>query len=409
MQNNKLYWKLSSFFFLFFLSIASIFTFFAIWLGQSLNLSGAQTGIVFSVNAVFTMLFQPLYGYISDKLGLRKNLLYFISILVILSGPFLIFIYQPLLNWNFWIGALTGGSYLAITFLAGISAIESYIEKVGRKHEFEFGRARLWGSIGAAVAAAIGGRMLNINPDINFWIASGSGILLLLVIFLTKVEVSTIEEKKAKSLSVQDLGSLFKRKDFWIFMIFMLGTGCIYNVFDQQFPVYYASLFPTEQLGNQIFGYLNAGQVFLESGMLLVAPFIVRKVGPKGGLILAGIIMILRVIGSGLVSDPYSISFIKLLNAPEFAIIIVSVFKYLATHFDTKFSSILYLVGYQFAMQLGAVILSPIVGNLYDSIGFRQTYLIMGVIVTTFTLFGAFLLRNQNQASKDRNDSKLTA
>lgn len=85
MQNNKLYWKLSSFFFLFFLSIASIFTFFAIWLGQSLNLSGAQTGIVFSVNAVFTMLFQPLYGYISDKLGLRKNLLYFISILVILS------------------------------------------------------------------------------------------------------------------------------------------------------------------------------------------------------------------------------------------------------------------------------------------------------------------------------------
>lgn len=60
-------------------------------------------------------------------------------------------------------------------------------------------------------------------------------------------------------------------------------------------------------------------------------------------------------------------------------------------------------------MQLGAVILSPIVGNLYDSIGFRQTYLIMGVIVTTFTLFGAFLLRNQNQASKDRNDSKLTA
>ena len=126
--------------------------------------------------------------------------------------------------------------------------------------------------------------------------------------------------------------------------------------------------------------------------MLLVAPFIVRKVGPKGGLILAGIIMILRVVGSGLVSDPYSISFIKLLNAPEFAIIIVSVFKYLATHFDTKFSSILYLVGYQFAMQLGAVILSPIVGNLYDSIGFRHTYLIMGVIVTVFTLFGAFLL-----------------
>lgn len=409
MKNNKLYWKLSSFFFLFFLSIAFILTFFVIWLGQNLNLSGVQIGILFSVNGVFTMIFQPIYGYISDKLGLRKNLLYFISTLVIFSGPFLIFIYQPLLNWNFWVGALIGGAYLAITFLAGISAIESYIEKAARKYEFEFGRARLWGSIGAAVAAALGGRMLNINPNINFWIASASGVILLIVIFLTKIEISTVEEKRAKSITVQDLGGLFKRKDFWIFMLFMLGTGCIYSIFDQQFPVYYASLFPTEQLGNQMFGYLNACQVFLESGMLLVAPIIVRKIGPKGGLILAGIIIILRVGGSGLVSDPYIISFIKLLHAPEFAIIIVSVFKYLSTHFDTRFSSILYLVGYQFALQLGAVILSPIVGQLYDSIGFRHTYLIMGIIITAFTLFGTFFLRNTDQISKANNKSNITA
>ncbi|WP_255219849.1 hypothetical protein [Priestia aryabhattai] len=33
----------------------------------------------------------------------------------------------------------------------------------------------------------------------------------------------------------------------------------------------------------------------------------------------------------------------------------------------------------------------------------------MGIIVTVFTLFGAFLLRNNNQASKDNNDSRLTA
>jgi OHS family lactose permease-like MFS transporter len=37
-----------------------------------MNLSGAQTGIVFSVNAIFAMIFQPIYGYISDRIGLKK-------------------------------------------------------------------------------------------------------------------------------------------------------------------------------------------------------------------------------------------------------------------------------------------------------------------------------------------------
>jgi OHS family lactose permease-like MFS transporter len=405
MGNQKLYWKLSSFFFLFFFSTGSCFTFFAIWLGQNIQLTGTQTGIIFSVNAVFTMLFQPLYGYLSDKLGLRKNLLYFISTLVILTGPFFVFIYQPLLKWNFWTGVLIGGAYLGLAFLAGISAIESYIEKVGRKHSFEFGRARLWGSIGAAVAAALGGRIITTNPDINFWLASVAGIILFIVILMTKIEMSASEEIEANSVSTKDLGNLFKLKDFWIFMFFMLGTGCIYNVFDQQFPLYYSSLFPSAELGNQVFGYLNSVQVFLEAGMLLIAPFIVNKLGPKTSLILAGAIMTIRMVGSGLVSDPYSISIIKIIHAAEISILLVAVFKYLAVHFDTRLSSILYLVGYQFSMQLGAVAVSPLVGNLYDFIGFRKTYLLMGIVVCAFTLFGVLLLRNNGKLSQDESKS----
>ena len=81
-------------------------------------------------------------------------------------------------------------------------------------------------------------------------------------------------------------------------------------------------------------------------------------------LILAGSIMTFRMIGSGLANDPISISIIKLLHAIELSILLVSVFKYLAKNFDTRLSSVLYLVGYQLSNQLGSAILSPIVGNL---------------------------------------------
>ena len=45
-------------------------------------------------------------------------------------------------------------------------------------------------------------------------------------------------------------------------MMYIIGVTCIYGVYDQQFPIYYASLFPSVSMGNQVFGYLNSFQVF---------------------------------------------------------------------------------------------------------------------------------------------------
>ncbi|OMH20674.1 galactoside permease [Clostridium pasteurianum] len=397
MKKRIMYWNLSAYFLLFFFAYASCFSFFAIWLGEKINLTGAQTGIVFSVNAVFAMIFQPIYGYISDRIGLKKYVLYFITALLALAGPFYIYVYGPLLKSNFIVGALIGGLYLGLTFIAGCASVESYIEKAGRKYDFEFGRARMWGSIGSASAAFVSGRVFNISPNINFWMATVSAAVLIILVLFMRVDVSTVEAKQAESVGFKNVKELFKLKDFWFFMIYMVGAVCVYMVYDQQFPVYYASLFPSKELGNQVFGDLNSLQVFMEAGMMFLAPVIVNKIGPKRGLILAGIIMTGRMVGSGIVSDPYSISVIKLIHSFEYATLLVSIFKYLADNFDTRLSSVLYLVGFQFATQIGTTVLSPIVGKMYDRVGFRETYLFMGILVLVFTIFAAFTLINEKR------------
>ncbi|AGK98652.1 MFS transporter [Clostridium pasteurianum] len=409
MKKRMIYWNLSLYFLLFFFAYASCFSFFAIWLGEKMNLSGAQTGIIFSVNAIFAMIFQPIYGYISDRIGLKKYVLYFITILLALAGPFYIYVYGPLLKMNFIIGAIVGGFYLGLTFIAGCASVESYIEKAGRKYDFEFGRARMWGSIGSASAAFVSGRVFNISPNINFWMATVSAMILLILVVFMKVDVSSVEVKRAESVSFNDVKQLFKLKDFWFFMIYMIGAVCVYMVYDQQFPIYYASLFPTKALGNQVFGDLNSLQVFLEAGMMFLAPFLVNKIGAKRGLILAGIIMTCRMVGSGIVSDPYSISFIKLVHSFEYATLLVSIFKYLADNFDTRLSSVLYLVGFQFATQIGTTILSPIVGKMYDRVGFRETYLFMGGLVLVFTIFAAFTLLNKKKGrvAVDKGETEI--
>ncbi|PEC45343.1 MFS transporter [Priestia megaterium] len=403
-SSKSLYWKLSAYFFFFFFTWSSSYSLFSIWLGQEIKLNGSATGLIFSVNAIFALCMQPLYGYISDRIGLKKHVLFFISCLLVFVGPFYIFVYGPLLQYNVLIGAIIGGLYLGVAFLAGIGAIETYIEKVSRKYKFEYGKSRMWGSLGWAAATFFAGQLFNINPHINFWVASVSAVILVAIIFSVKVEISSYEMEKAESVTLRDVGSLFLLKEFWFFMIYVVGVTCVYGVYDQQFPIYYASLFPTESIGNQVFGYLNSFQVFLEAGMMFAAPFIVNKIGAKNSLILAGFLMGFRIIGSGLVVGPIGISSMKLIHALELPIMLIAIFKYLAANFDTRLSSILYLVGFQFASQIGASVLSPIAGGLYDSVGFSRTYLIMGGMVLVFNVISMFTLLNSKKHRFIRKD-----
>ncbi|WPL42479.1 MFS transporter [Priestia megaterium] len=403
-SSKSLYWKLSAYFFFFFFTWSSSYSLFSIWLGQEIKLNGSATGLIFSVNAIFALCMQPLYGYISDRIGLKKHILFFISCLLVFVGPFYIFVYGPLLQYNVLIGAIIGGLYLGVAFLAGIGAIETYIEKVSRKYKFEYGKSRMWGSLGWAAATFFAGQLFNINPHINFWVASVSAVILMAIIFSVKVEMSSYEMEKAESVRLRDVGNLFLLKEFWFFMIYVVGVTCVYGVYDQQFPIYYASLFPTESIGNQVFGYLISFQVFLEAGMMFAAPFIVNKIGAKNSLILAGFLMGFRIIGSGLVVGPIGISSMKLIHALELPIMLIAIFKYLAANFDTRLSSILYLVGFQFASQIGASVLSPIAGGLYDSVGFSRTYLIMGGMVLVFNVISMFTLLNSKKHKFIRKD-----
>ncbi|MFJ6413823.1 MFS transporter [Terribacillus saccharophilus] len=399
-KSKKLYWKLSAYFFFFFFTWSASYSLFAIWLGQEINLSGAETGMIFSVNAIFALCIQPLYGYISDKIGLKKNILFFISILLVFTGPFYIYVYGPLLQYSAFLGAIIGGIYLGVSFLAGIGAIETYIEKISRKYEFEYGKSRMWGSLGWAAATFFAGQLFNINPNINFWVASVSAVVLVGIILSIRIEMTNEEVVRAKSVSLKDVGELFLLKDFWFFILYVIGVTCVYSVYDQQFPVYYSSLFPTEATGNQVFGYLNSFQVFLEAGMMFLAPFVVNKLGAKNSLVLAGFLMAFRIIGSGMAFEPIGISAMKLIHALELPIMLIAIFKYLAANFDTRLSSVLYLVGFQFASQVGASILSPIAGKLYDTIGFRQTYIIIGLLVLCFTVISMFTLLNSKTKNK---------
>jgi MFS transporter, OHS family, lactose permease len=380
------YSLLSAFLFFYFFAQAASMSMLAIWLKGTLGLSGVAVGTVFSANFLAAMLAQPVLGYVSDKMGLRKVVPVAIGCLVVLACLFFGLLYAPLLRVNLSLGALLGGLYLGATFVAGSFAVESFVDRVGRRYGFEYSRARLWGSLGYASAAAFAGRLYNLDPKLNFYLASAAGVLLIPIILSTRTETDASERARTNALTLRDAVSILQLPKFWGFMVLILGVTNLYLVYDQQFPFYFASLFPTPARGNEMFGYLSSAQIFVEAGMMFVAPWIVMRTGARYGLLLASGIMIVRIAGSGLAVGPISISACKMLHSLELPILAVSIFRYIAYHFETRFSSMIYLVGVSFGHSLGLAFFSPLAGVGYDWVGFQHTYFLIAAFALIFWL-----------------------
>ena len=400
-HHSSSYLLLSALLFFFFVTWSSSGSLLSIWLHQEVGLQPGDTGIIFSVLSVSALFAQICYGFIQDKLGLRKHLLWYITVLLILSGPaYLLFGY--LLKINILIGSLFGGLYIGLTFNGGIGVLESYTERVARQTHFEFGKARMWGSLGWAVATFFAGLLFNINPQLNFAVASCSGLVFFFLLVRLSVPGDTqalSTEGEKSNVKLEDALRLLSLPRFWALVFFVVGT-CIYSVYDQQFPVYFSSQFPTLQEGNAMYGYLNSFQVFLEAAGMFCAPWLVNRIGAKNGLIFAGMIMALRMVSSGLVEGPLLISITKLLHGVELPVLLVSIFKYNSANFDKRLSSTLYLVGFACTSSVIATVLSPLAGYSYEKYGFAESYLFMGALVFCTTFISIFLLRASKPASE---------
>jgi OHS family lactose permease-like MFS transporter len=93
-----------------------------------------------------------------------------------------------LLKINVFLGALAGGLYIGMAYGAGCGICEAYIDKVSRASGFEFGRARMFGGIGAAIGTFAAGKLYGIDQNMIFWLASGAGVCLLVIVW--KMQIS---------------------------------------------------------------------------------------------------------------------------------------------------------------------------------------------------------------------------
>ncbi|MBJ3815984.1 MFS transporter [Shimwellia pseudoproteus] len=387
--------KMSSFIFLYFFTWSSSFGLYALWLSQKVGLDSMTIGSVFAINGVFAVVLKPVYGYIMDKIGMSKWLLYFVCVISALMAPFFVIVYQPLLQSHTTLGIIAGALYLSLGWYAGVAASESYTDRFSRLYGLEFGRIRMWGSLGWAMAASVSGLLFNFTPLANFLLSSGTSVVMLLVLISLKIGTGQLRDNNVLSESkivFADVIALLKNRKFWMFSLYVAGVAWMMFIAEQQFPRYFVSFFATREQGNAWYGYLSTVQSGMEFMMMMVIPWLVNRYGAKRGLLMCGCVVGARLLACGLTSDPLMISIIKPFYGVEIALLLISVFKYIAEHFDKRVNATMYLLGYQAMIYVGSIVVAPPAGYLYDKIGFAHTYLLMGCCALLFTVLSAFTL-----------------
>lgn len=393
---------------LFFAGWGIWWSFFQIWLTTKQGFSGAQVGTIYTFGSAVALVLMFVYGSLQDKLGVKKTLLIFMVSCQVLLAPFFTWVYVPMLESNFYVGAMIGAVYLAVAYLAACPVFEAVTERLSRRYSFEYGQARAWGSLGYAISALTAGFLFTINPYLVFWTGSAvSAVLLAILVFLKpenredavqQYENREERNKDAKSPSLKEIVSVFGILDLWKIIIFVILTWTFYTVFDQQmFPEFFTHFFATPEEGQQAYGILNSVQVFLEFIMMGLVPILMRKIGVRRALLLGCLIMVCRISGCGIASTPLGIGLIKLLHAPETALFVLAIFRYFTLHFDTRVSATLYMVGFQIAASVGGIIFSVPLGSLRDNIGYQHTFLIIAGIVLCASVYAFFILKKDDQ------------
>ena len=172
------------------------------------------------------------YGIVQDKLGLKKPLIWCMSFILVLTGPFMIYVYEPLLQSNFSAGLILGALFFGLGYLGGDGGLlDSFTEKMARNFHFEYGTARAWGSFGYAIGAFFAGIFFSISPHINFWLVSLFGAVFIMINMRCKDKDHQCIAADAGGVKRGFYRSFQGSKLLGFRQIDIVGTWSFYNIF----------------------------------------------------------------------------------------------------------------------------------------------------------------------------------
>ncbi len=156
-------WRLSAWYFFYFAYIGAFAPYFTLYL-QSLGLGASAIGTLMSLMLAMRLLAPNFWGWLAYRLG-RKTIVLRVSGLLSIAGFLLFFATR-----TFW-GLFAAMAFMSFFWSASLPLVEALTLRHLEGRSEQYGRIRLWGSVGFIVAVLGTGAWLDRAPlDSLLWV-----------------------------------------------------------------------------------------------------------------------------------------------------------------------------------------------------------------------------------------------
>ncbi len=262
-----------TFYFVLFFAWSALYTLIAIYLNESAGFKLSEIGSLMSALPIITLIFQPIWGAVSDGTNHKKRLL-----MLIMGANVFIALMLTVVSVKWMIVALY---CLYTVFLCAQSPLTDAmaIAQVNHSRKGSYGAIRSWGSMGYAIGAlAVAQIVYHIGLKAIFYIAAlGIGISIFL---LSKIPENQVEVSRTNYL--KDLKSLVQNKKYVFVLIygfFIVGT---FSGGDQYLGLY----FRTHGIAVSEIGILNFIAVFIEALFIFYSKRLIQLFGVEKMMII---------------------------------------------------------------------------------------------------------------------------
>ena len=355
--------RLAAYYAALFAAVGVQLPFWPVWLADR-GLGAAQIGVVVSLTYLIRLAVNPVVGAVVDRRGDRR-----LPMLVLAAGA--------AAAWTLF--AATGGFWaiLAVTALAvglwgGIMPVgDSLAMMSAQEWRLDYGRVRLWGSAAFIATAVFGGKLLmHAPPSVLVWLIAGLlGATALVCLALPDLRAP------ADTDPAPTLRPLLSGAPFLLFLAFA-------GLNQASHTVYYAFAtlhWRAAGIPGDTIGLLWSEGVLAEIVLFAISGPVVRRLGPGGLLLAAGLGGVLRWTILAATTWVPVLAAAQVLHAATFGCAHLGAMHFLQRGAPAEINARAQSVYAAVASGAAPALMSPVGGWLYQRLG-GSAFLIMALV-----------------------------
>ncbi|SHN09210.1 MFS transporter [Gracilibacillus kekensis] len=347
--------------------------------------SPIEIGTILGIAPMVSIIAQPFFGFISDKYKTIKGLLLFLYFAVI-AVSFSIFFSTSYI--------VVFISFLLFHFVmspAGPLLDSMAIKSLGTKNRGEYGKIRLWGSIGFALTAVASGPVLALigieNIYIVFW------VLILLLISLTLFLKDN--NHSADPVSLTGVKEVLSNKNFMLFLFLCFLVMIPHRMNDTMLVLHLENLGATTFLIGAAWGLAAFSEV-------PVFYFLTQKIMQFHHLFLLSIVALLftlRWLLYGFIESAEWIVLLQISQGLTFGLFWLVALQTAVSFVPNRLRSTGQALLMSTCFGLGGAVGGTTGGTIFDNFGSQTMYQIMAAM-TFIAMIGIFIIYKRTKVER---------